>query len=150
MLAGINADCRHVGGTGSLTGSRSLVAAAVLLVTAGPLSAMQIFLGDFSPSASVINFDDLAGGSMNGTGTVVTDQYSALGVTFSDPDFAATANTFLTGFMTGSSAPNVLFVDQGGGKRYFPPFGDRFHSAGAPGRHVIRQLSEFHHHDERL
>jgi hypothetical protein len=66
-------------------------------------------------TAAVINFDGLAGGPVFG-GELVTSQYSGLGVTFSDTyGGGAHANNTLTGFIAGSSAPNVLWVDQGSG-----------------------------------
>jgi len=66
-------------------------------------------------TAAVIDFDNLVGGPIFG-GELVTSQYTGLGVTFSDY-FAggAHANNTLTGFIAGSSPPNVLWVDQGSG-----------------------------------
>src|SRR3984957_19989016 len=66
-------------------------------------------------TAAVINFDNLTGGPIFG-GDLVTSQYSGLGVNFSDTwSGGAHANNTLTGFVSGSSAPNVLWVDQDGG-----------------------------------
>jgi hypothetical protein len=66
-------------------------------------------------TAAVIDFDNLVGGPIFG-GELVTSQYSGLGVNFSD-SFAggAHANNTLTSFLSGSSPPNILWVDQGGG-----------------------------------
>jgi hypothetical protein len=70
----------------------------------------------FSGSATVINFDDLAGGNCNLCGPSVTNQYSAFGVTFNDPTplSQATADTNLTASFPNASAPNLLYVGQGG------------------------------------
>lgn len=66
-------------------------------------------------TAAVIDFDNLVGGPIFG-GELVTSQYAGLGVMFSDT-FAggAHANNTLTGFIAGSSPPNVMWVDQGSG-----------------------------------
>jgi hypothetical protein len=66
-------------------------------------------------TAAVIDFDGLIGGPI-GDGELVTSQYSALGVNFFDTYYGgAQANDTLTSRMPGSSAPNILFVDQSGG-----------------------------------
>lgn len=70
----------------------------------------------FSGTAAIINFDDLAGGNCNLCGPSVTNQYSAFGVTFNDPTplSEATADTNLTASFPNASAPNLLYVGQGG------------------------------------
>lgn len=65
--------------------------------------------------ATVINFDSLAGGPIQ-AGEQVTTQYSGLGVTFVDSySGGAHANNTLTSLISGSSSPNVLWVDQSSG-----------------------------------
>ena len=75
-------------------------------------NAVPIGIGAFSASATVINFDNLSGGADLSTGDIVTNQYAGLGVTFNDPDYPARANTSLQPGFSGSSAPNILFVQQ--------------------------------------
>ena len=78
---------------------------------------LSLFLGSaFSVSAAtVIDFDSLSGGPIFG-GELVTHQYTALGVTFVDTHSGgAHANNTLTSRIGASSAPNVLWIDQGGG-----------------------------------
>jgi hypothetical protein len=66
-------------------------------------------------AATVITFDDLAGGGIY-SGDLVTTQYAGLGVVFSDSySGGARANNTLTTWVVGSSPPNVLWVDQSGG-----------------------------------
>ncbi|MEP7099550.1 MAG: PEP-CTERM sorting domain-containing protein [Burkholderiales bacterium] len=80
-----------------------------LLATAFAIAAAT------SVSAQVINFDNLTGGPIGG-GDVVTNQYAGLGVTFLDTYAGgAHANNTLGAFIPGSSSPNVLWTDQGGG-----------------------------------
>lgn len=82
------------------------------------LAAATIFavLGSASAaSATVINFDDLVGGTgVFGNGApVVTNQYAGLGVTFDDG--GANQDFVITGAsigLSGYSGPNVLFVQQ--------------------------------------
>ncbi len=75
-----------------------------------------IGLTGFTNNASVINFDDLTGGSCITCGPVVTNQYSASGVTFNNPTFPTmdTVTTFLAPYIPNTSSPNTLFVYQGG------------------------------------
>lgn len=77
----------------------------------GPITA-----ANFGSNATVVNFDDLTGGSCNLCGPSVTNQYSGLGVTFNNPSFPGqdTADTNLVPFFPDASAPNALFVEQGG------------------------------------
>ena len=77
--------------------------------------------------ATVINFDDLTGQSCNNAnittcGPNVIDQYAALGVTFNNPTPAGqdVADTLLTPLIPDASAPNVLFVYQGGTQQTTP------------------------------
>jgi PEP-CTERM motif len=68
-----------------------------------------------SASADVINFDNLLGARLN-AGELVVNQYSGLGVTFLDSfSGGAHAENFLGSFIPGSTSPNVLWADQGGG-----------------------------------
>uniref|UniRef100_UPI002580CE8A PEP-CTERM sorting domain-containing protein n=1 Tax=Aquabacterium sp. UBA2148 TaxID=1946042 RepID=UPI002580CE8A len=77
-----------------------------------PLAALAIHA---SAGAVTIDFDTLAGGPI-WSGEQVTTQYQSLGVTFEDSHSGgARANNTLTGLIAGASAPNVLWVDQGGG-----------------------------------
>lgn len=64
-----------------------------------------------------IDFDDLIGGPIY-EGEVVTSQYQSKGVTFSDSfEGGVHANNTIASFVAGSTAPNVLWVDLGGGNR---------------------------------
>jgi len=79
------------------------------------LAAVLLTFSAAATSAAVIDFDDLAGGSLS-AGTLVTNQYAGVGVTFVDSyTGGAHAENFLGSLMPGSSAPNVLWTDQGGG-----------------------------------
>lgn len=68
-----------------------------------------------SASAAVIDFDTLSGGPIF-AGELLTTQYQGLGVTFSDSfSGGAHANNSLGVLIAGSTAPNVLWINQGGG-----------------------------------
>jgi hypothetical protein len=65
--------------------------------------------------SATINFDDLAGGELT-LGTIVTTQYSGLGVSFqASGGFSAHAESSLGNLIPGSSPKNVLWANQGGG-----------------------------------
>lgn len=87
-----------------------------LLTLSLPLLASPIDANAFSGGATIINFDELAGGNCNGCGTQVTTQYSLFGVVFVNPTFPgeATAQTNLTSGMLNATAPNILWIHQGG------------------------------------
>jgi hypothetical protein len=81
--------------------------------------------------ATEIYFDDLPGSVCNpldiaSCGPNVTNQYAALGVTFNNPTAAGAdiVDTNLTSLIPDASAPNVLFVYQGGllSQPAFAPF----------------------------
>lgn len=77
--------------------------------------AMALVTTVASASMIVINFDNLTGGRFS-AGELVTNQYQGLGVTFSDSySGGAYAENFLGTFIPGSSTPNVLWTNQGGG-----------------------------------
>ena len=80
------------------------------------LNAGSIGPSSFNNTATLINFDNLTGGNCNLCGPAVTNQYAGLGVTFNNPSFPGqdTADTNLTPFMPDASAPNALYVYQGG------------------------------------
>jgi hypothetical protein len=101
--------------------ARVLVCAlfAFALFTASGVHAIPVTEANFSPSATLINFDNLAGGSTIDTGEVVTTQYAGLGATFVNPDYVSRANTSIAAQITGQSDPNVLFIRQHDGN----PFG---------------------------
>ncbi len=95
-----------------LIGSVILFSAA-FVVTASAASAAPVGLGDFSPSATLINFDNLVGGSSITTGDVITNQYQSQGIVFNDPDLPMLANASPIGSAAVSdSKPNVGFVTQ--------------------------------------
>lgn len=78
-------------------------------------TSLAAFAIHASAGAVTIDFDSLAGGPI-WSGEQVTTQYQSLGVTFEDSHSGgARANNTLTGLIAGASAPNVLWVDQGGG-----------------------------------
>jgi hypothetical protein len=64
----------------------------------------------------MINFDNLSGGNCNVCGPSVNSQYSSVGVMFNNPTYPGqdTADTNLTASFPNASAPNLLFVEQGG------------------------------------
>ena len=66
-------------------------------------------------AGTTINFDGLAGSPNLGMGEVLGDQYAALGVTFSVPNYAAYASTSVAQLAMQNSDPNMVWVDQGGG-----------------------------------
>lgn len=86
---------------------------AALLVT--PIAASAAAIPYTSFAGTVINFDSLAGSSALGSGDVLSNQYGGLGVTFNVPHFNGYATTALTGSWNLNSAPNGIWVDQGGG-----------------------------------
>lgn len=92
------------------------IAAALLLVLPATLATSQaapITQAALSAGDTMIGFDDLAGGSTLTNGTVVTNQYAAAGVLFQVPGSNhALANSSLQPMFPGSSAQNVLFVQQ--------------------------------------
>jgi hypothetical protein len=87
------------------------------LISGLSLKGSPIFSpSDFSSNATIINFDNLAGGDCNLCGPSVTDQYASLGVIFNNPSYPGqdTADTNLTASFPNASPPNLLFVEQGG------------------------------------
>lgn len=85
------------------------------LLSKAAIALYLVFGNPFSAFATVINFDSLAGGPILG-GELVTTQYTGLGVTFIDSySGGAHANNSLTSLISGSSSPNVLWVNQSGG-----------------------------------
>lgn len=96
------------------------------LTAAAALAALAIHA---SAGAVTIDFDDLSGGPIH-SGEQVTTQYQSLGVTFADSYIGgAHANSTLGTLIAGSSAPNVLWVDQGSGSRSGEYLGVSFASA---------------------
>jgi hypothetical protein len=88
------------------------------------LHAGPIGLNGFSPSATLITFDDVTGGNCNLCGPSVVNQYSGLGVVFNNPSFPGqeTADTNLTYGIPNASPVNALFVQQAGGQTGVLPF----------------------------
>lgn len=78
--------------------------------------ANSIDPSSFTGNATLINFDNLTGGDCNLCGPSVVNQYAGLGVTFNDPSHPGddTADTNLTSAFPLASAPNALYVYQGG------------------------------------
>jgi hypothetical protein len=93
-----------------------------ILAASGTLRAGEIT--SFPGAGTVINFDNLVGGNCHLCGTPVATQYAGLGVTFNNPTFPdqETADTDLTSSIPNGSAPNALFVYQGGGQAGVAPF----------------------------
>lgn len=81
-----------------------------------PVWGSPIVRSDFTAGATLIDFDDLPGGSCNLCGPAVTNQYAGFGVTFYNPAFPMqdTADTNLTPFVPNAQG-NILFVNQSGG-----------------------------------
>ncbi|HTP88091.1 MAG TPA: PEP-CTERM sorting domain-containing protein [Bryobacteraceae bacterium] len=86
------------------------------LATVVSLPADTITASDLPGSATVISFDDVLGGDQNLSGPSVTNQYASLGVVFNNPTYPGqdTIDTNLTSGIPNASAPNALFVHQGG------------------------------------
>jgi hypothetical protein len=75
------------------------------------------FASAANPSGStLIDFDNMSGGSCNLCGPSVGSQYAGLGVSFLNPTFigADTLDTNLAPLIPGSTSPNALFIYQGG------------------------------------
>lgn len=79
-------------------------------------SASPIEPTTFSNLAMMVDFEDLPAGNCNGCGTVVTNQYSLLGLFFENPSFPneATIQNNLTFSVPNASGSNILYVRQGG------------------------------------
>lgn len=87
-----------------------------LVSSCATLQASAIGPSGFGSGATLITFDDVTGGLLNLTGPSITDQYSALGVTFENPSRPGqvTVDSNLTFGIPNSSFPNALYVAQGG------------------------------------
>jgi hypothetical protein len=99
---------------------------SALIMIVGPATsgvAGPIGPGSFSDAATLINFDNLAGGMSIETGELITTQYAAQGVVFNNPNHDTRANASPIGAdAVTSSKPNVAFIfQQGGGKPPGPP-----------------------------
>jgi hypothetical protein len=98
----------------------SAVMIAILIVPVHA-SATPIGPADFSPSAQLVNFDNLTGGNSIFTGDVITNQYAAQGVVFNNPDYPMRANASPIGSNAiTDSKPNVAFVQQHDGTQGRP------------------------------
>jgi hypothetical protein len=96
--------------------SRVVSALIMTLGWATPAVAGPIGPGGFSDGATLINFDDLAGGMSIDTGELITTQYAAQGVVFNNPNHDTRANASPIGSSAvTSSKPNVAFIFQQGG-----------------------------------
>jgi hypothetical protein len=97
-------------------GKRRLILCLGALSLGFSLDGGPITPSNFGSNATIINFDDLTGGNCNLCGPSVTSQYAALGVTFNNPSYPGqdTADTNLVPYFPSASAPNALFVKQGG------------------------------------
>jgi hypothetical protein len=86
------------------------------LISGVATKGSPITQSSFSSNATIINFDNLAGGNCNLCGPSVTDQYSSEGVLFNNPSYPGedTADTNLTASFPNASPPHLLFVEQGG------------------------------------
>jgi hypothetical protein len=93
----------------------SLGFAGVLMATLS-IEGSPVTSSDFSSNATMINFDNLAGGNCNACGPSVNSQYSSVGVMFNNPTYPGqdTADTNLSASFPGASSPNLLFIFQGG------------------------------------
>jgi hypothetical protein len=99
---------------------RRFLAIATMLVLLGGAGgwagAASITAADFSASATLINFDNLTGGTTVFTGDIITSQYAAVGVTFVNPTRVTRANASPLGSeAVAASKPNVAFITQGSG-----------------------------------
>jgi hypothetical protein len=85
------------------------------LAVSGSIRAGEIT--SFPGAGTTINFDDIQGGNCHLCGPSITTQYAGLGVTFNNPTFPGqvTEDTDLDSSIPNNSAPNALFIYQGGG-----------------------------------
>ena len=99
----------------TLRGVIASVAIAGCLLVVFPANAGIISYGSFN--GTVINFDGLAGSPTLGAGEILANQYVGQGVTFTVPNYNAYAtNGILAIGSSLTSLPNVIWVDQGGGR----------------------------------
>jgi hypothetical protein len=83
------------------------------LIYAAECCGGTIGVGDFPADSTIINFDNLAGGSSVNTGDVITNQYAGAGIVFNNPDYPLRANhNPIASEATIDSAPNVAFARQ--------------------------------------
>ncbi len=106
---------------------KGFVSSVLLVVTvliASSASATAIGPTAIPSGATLINFDTdeanqtITGGTcmFGNCGDVISNQYASQGITFSvGAGFTVNANAEHTPYLTGSSAPNVAFVNQGTG-----------------------------------
>jgi hypothetical protein len=96
--------------------SQVVSALIMILGWTTPAVAGPIGPGGFSDGATLINFDNLAGGMSIDTGELITTQYAAQGVVFNNPNHDTRANASPIGSSAvTSSKPNVAFIFQQGG-----------------------------------
>jgi hypothetical protein len=92
------------------------VAFGLAIGTTRQAGADQIGPGAFSGSATLIDFDNLTGGTTVNTGDIITNQYAGLGVIFNNPDKVTRANASPIGAeAVAASKPNIAFVLQASG-----------------------------------
>lgn len=92
----------------------ALLAASVVL--AAPAFAAPVGIGAFGPGDTLIDFDGLDGGGPGlENGTIVTNQFAGLGVTFSNSFGNSHADDGLGTLIGTNSDPNVLWSNQDGG-----------------------------------
>ena len=77
---------------------------------AAPAMAGDLTRDDFSPLAVDVNFDVFPGGGAVPNGTLISDQYADVGVTFAGPTFPEANGDFQSSYGPLASPPNVLLV----------------------------------------
>ncbi len=97
-------------------GTRSIVTAvSVLGLSTVAVARPEVGPGAFSAGATMINFDNLAGAPNLSTGEILANQYTGLGVAFTNTWGNSLANTNLAALFATNTDPNVIWVNQGGG-----------------------------------
>jgi hypothetical protein len=90
-------------------------AALVACATMVPASSFGIPIAYDSFEGTVVNFNDLQGAYEFGAGEQLGNQYAALGVSFSVPNYGAYASTRIENESSMNSDPVSIWVDQAAG-----------------------------------
>ena len=89
------------------------IGTAAILLSPAIGAAAPIGVGGFLPTAPLINFDNLTGGTNVLAGDVITTQYASQGIVFFNPDYPVRANASpIASIAATNSDPNVAFVQQ--------------------------------------
>jgi hypothetical protein len=99
------------------------VAAAFLFPLGGAPALARPEVGPeaFSVNATLLNFDELDGGTTLQNGEVLSTQYAHQGVVFVNPSYTSRASMIAAILFEENSDPNVIYADQGGGSNNNAP-----------------------------